>query len=74
MSLSERIRSNSEAAPWVVDEVKQIEQRLEEMEKDAKRYRWIRNTQNTDIRSEEFFDKPGTVDNIFVSDGGGFAS
>lgn len=28
MSLSERIRPNSEAAPWVVDEVKGLEEEL----------------------------------------------
>ena len=30
MSLSERIRPNCEAAPWVVDEVKQLELELSE--------------------------------------------
>lgn len=30
MSLSERIRSNAEAAPWVVEEVKTLEKELAE--------------------------------------------
>jgi hypothetical protein len=29
--LSERIRPNSEAAPWVIDEVKELEKQKEEM-------------------------------------------
>ncbi len=39
MSLSERIRENSEAAPWVCEEVKRLESRLAEWEQAAEFYR-----------------------------------
>lgn len=32
--LSERVRSGSEAAPWVVDEIKQLEDEIERLRKE----------------------------------------
>lgn len=39
MPLSERIRPNSEAAPWVVDEVRELERKLAETEAELARVR-----------------------------------
>jgi DNA repair exonuclease SbcCD ATPase subunit len=34
VSLSQRVRPNSEAAPWVIDEIKALEARIAELERD----------------------------------------
>lgn len=39
--LSDKLRPNSEAAPWVVEEVKKLEDELAEARRDAERYRWL---------------------------------
>lgn len=40
----------------------------------AKRYRWLRDTQNSDIRDIEVSDKPGTIELLFVYEGDGCSS
>ena len=43
-----------------------------DVERDAMRYRWLRDTQNTPVRGQG--DEPaGTICNLFVSKGGGCA-
>lgn len=44
MSLSDRVRAGSEAAPWVVDAIKALEAENAELRRDAERYRWLRDT------------------------------
>jgi hypothetical protein len=41
-----------------------------ELAKDAARYQWLRNTQNTEVRDDEEFIIVGTVHDIYVSTGG----
>lgn len=36
LNLSERVRANSEAAPWVIDEVKAMEEELERLRAELK--------------------------------------
>jgi hypothetical protein len=44
----------------------------ESMMRDAARYRWLRDTQNTDCRdSGEAMEKAGVVENIFICNGDG---
>lgn len=38
MSLSDRIRPNVEASPWVIDEIKVLEKQLTEAREIAKKY------------------------------------
>ena len=37
--LSERIRPNSEAAPWVIDEIKTMEKEIERLQKIVHKYK-----------------------------------
>jgi hypothetical protein len=46
--------------------------KMNELEKDAMRYRWLRQNQNANFYED--FGPEGTIDSIFVSDGEGSAS
>ena len=50
--LSNRIRPDVEAAPWVIEEIKQLEQQLAEAKKDAEIFQWL---QDNPIKSQAFF-------------------
>lgn len=45
----------------------------QDLERDAMRYRWLRDTQNKPMRGGEDDDPAGTISNLFVSQGDGEA-
>ena len=47
--------------------------RMSDLERDALRYRWLRDTQNTALRGDCDNEPVGTVGNIFVCVGEGIA-
>ncbi len=60
--LSERIRPNSEAAPWVIDEVKELEEQNKEMLKALKKLLPIV------IEYESSYDEYVYLDTIFFAE------
>lgn len=44
---------------------------MNNIEQDAARYRWLRETQNKDFRWSEEWDDKGVIDNIMISNGDG---
>ncbi|WP_296223188.1 hypothetical protein [Ralstonia sp. UBA689] len=50
-----------------------LEDRTHDTERDAMRYRWLRDTQNKPVRGGEDHEPAGTISNLFVSEGDGVA-
>jgi hypothetical protein len=65
--LSERIRAGSEAAPWVVDEVKELEARVAELETVREPVRWFATQMERKLRKHDDRDGWGTfrLDQLF---------
>ena len=58
--------------PAMAQQIFRLQQQVAELEADAARYRWLRDTQNTAIRDDSDPNFPdGAVEDIFVSLGNG---
>jgi formate-dependent phosphoribosylglycinamide formyltransferase (GAR transformylase) len=55
-------------------QVAELRAERDALAKDAARYRWLRDTQNSPIRGDEEYSIPGTVEPIFVSTGDGVST